>query len=930
MKNLKLITNSQDSNFYNQFVSLLDSCKSFYFNVAFINYSGLQLILQNLKKCEQRETRGKVLSSTYLNFTDEKALEKIKEFENIELKIFDSANNQIGFHPKAYIFEFEEEYKVLIGSSNLTASAFKSNIEWNIKTVLKKDDIFIKELFSDFNRLWDSSIYVDKEFLEEYRSFKSKQEPIQSFIRKEFRLNLMQKEALQRLDFLRNSGENKALAIASTGIGKTFLSVFDIKQFDAKKVLFIVHREDILISARKSFEAVIKDKTMGFFTGNKKDTKCEFIFATIQTLSKYYKKFDAQEFDYIVVDEAHHIASKSYECVKSYFKPQFLLGLTATANRTDEVSIYDFFDDNLACEVTLNEALEKSLVSSFHYFGIEDIKELDYENIDLTNIKKLSTFLMINKRVDFIIEKMNFYGYSGDKRRVLGFCASKEHANFMSEEFNKKGIKATALTSEDSIIKRENSIKKLQSSTNELEVIFTVDIFNEGVDIPNVNTVLMLRPTNSSIVFVQQLGRGLRKNSDKEFLTVLDFIGNHNRAYLIALALVGKKRFDKDSIKLSLNNNFSNFPNAHIIMDEISKKRVLEQIENENFNSLKYLKEQYFEFKTSQNLKTIPRLSDYIHYDEYIDVLDFISYSKSYEEFISKVEKDEEGKLYKKACEDENFVKALRFIQGLMPIKRVYEFAILKYLISNKEISITQAFEYLKKYLQEVSEEVVIHSFRFLDEQFFDSAQKQRFLKLTTLKRDSLSRTKEFDELLANKFKANLLLDSINYALIKYEKEFGVKDYGLPFLKLYEKYNMLNIAQLCNFDKIHSSFRGSGFLKFKDDFFLFVTIEKDKFTKGAKYENAFLSKELLTYSSKPSMSCEKGDGKRLIDNKKHAVKLHIFVRKFSHVDKKVQPFIYLGQANTHSYKNNKPIDLELKLETPLSNNLYEEFTKVLE
>ncbi|NVJ52400.1 MAG: DUF3427 domain-containing protein [Campylobacteraceae bacterium] len=927
MKNLKLITNSADSNFYNQFVCLLDSCKSFYFNVTFINYSGLQLILNNLKKCEQRGIKGKILSSTYLNFTDEKALEKIKEFENIELKIFDSANNQIGFHPKAYIFEFENEYKVLIGSSNLTASAFKSNIEWNIKTVLKKDDLFIKELFSDFNKLWDDSIFVDENFLEEYKSFKNKQEKIQSFKKEEFRLNLMQQQALQRLDFLRNNGENKALAIASTGIGKTFLSVFDIKQFAAKRVLFIVHREDILISARKSFEAVIKDKTMGFFTGNKKDTHCDFIFATIQTLSNYYEKFEKNEFDYIVVDEAHHIASKSYECVKNYFEPKFLLGLTATANRTDEVSIFDFFDDNLACEITLNEALEKCLVSSFHYFGIEDIKELDYENLDLTNIKKLSKFLMINKRVDFIVEKMNFYGFSGNKRRVLGFCASKEHANFMSEEFNKRGIKATSLTSEDSIIRRENSIKKLQSNTNELEVIFTVDIFNEGVDIPNVNTVLMLRPTNSSIVFVQQLGRGLRKNSNKEFLTVLDFIGNHNRAYLIALALVGKKRFDKDSIKLSLNNNFSNFPNAHIIMDEISKKRVLEQIDSENFNSLKYLKEQYLEFKSSLNLKTIPKLSDYIHYDEYVNVLDFISYAKSYEEFICKVEKDI---AYKKVCEDENFIKALRFIQGLMPIKRVHEFAILKYLIFNEEVSIKKAVAHLKKYLQEVREETVIHSFRFLDEQFFDSAQKQRFLKLVNLQRDKLFKTKEFSSLLTNKFKRTLLLDSLNYALIKYEKEFGIKNYGLPFLKLYEKYNMLNIAQLCNFNKIHSSFRGSGFLKYKDDFFLFITIEKDKFTKGAKYENAFLSKELFTYSSKPSMSTDKGDGKRLIENIKHAVKLHIFVRKFSHVDRKVQGFIYLGLANTHSYKNNKPIDLELKLETPLTNNLYEEFTKVVE
>ncbi|RXK04698.1 DUF3427 domain-containing protein [Halarcobacter bivalviorum] len=925
---MKLITNSSNKNFYNQFTYLLQSCKAFYFNVAFINYSGLQLILNDLKKCEEKGIKGKVLSSTYLNFTDEKALAKLKEFKNIELKVFDCYSTSIGFHPKAYLFEYEEEYKVLIGSSNLTSSAFKSNIEWNIKTVLKKDDLFIKELFSDFNTLWSSSIDVSEEFLSSYKKFKTEQKNIENFsFKQEFKLNYMQEKALQKLDFLRNNAENKALVIASTGIGKTYLSVLDIKQFNAKKVLFIVHREDILISARKSFETMIKDRTMGFFTGNKKDINCDFIFATVQTLNKYYTKFEKEEFDYIVVDEAHHIASKSYDFINKYFKPKFLLGLTATSNRTDEVSIFDYFDDNVACDIGLTEALDKSLVSSFHYFGIEDIKELDYENIDLNNIKKLSKFLMINKRVDFILEKMNFYGFSGDKRRVLGFCASKEHATFMSEEFNKRGIKAISLTSEDSIIKRENSIKKLQSSTNELEVIFTVDIFNEGVDIPNVNTVLMLRPTNSSIVFVQQLGRGLRKNSDKEFLTVLDFIGNHNRAYLIAIALMGKKRFDKDSIKLSVNNNFANFPNAYIIMDEISKKRVLAQIDSENFNTLKYLKEKFLEFKNSLNLKTTPMMSDFIHYDEYIDVLDFISYSKSYEEFLCKVEKNEE---YNRVCEDENFLKALRFIQGLLPIKRVYEFALLKYLILNESINLKEAQNYLTKYLINVSKDTISHSFRFLNEEFFDSAQKQRVLKLVFIKENTLYLTVEFKRVLEDKLKKEFFLDSLNYGLIRYEKEFENIDYGLPFLKLYKKYNMLNIAQLCNFEKIHSSFRGSGFLKYKDDFFLFITIEKDKFTKGANYHNAFLSKELFTYSSKPSMSSEKGDGKRLVENKKFGVKLHIFVRKFSHVDKKVQNFIYLGLANTESFENNKPIDLKLKLETPLLDNLYEEFTKVIE
>ncbi len=197
----------------------------------------------------------------------------------------------------------------------------------------------------------------------------------------------------------------------------------------------------------------------------------------------------------------------------------------------DGNSIYEVFDDNIACDIRLNEALENNLVVPFHYYGVTDIKEIDYESVDLKDIVLLSKLLMVNKRVDFIIQKLNFYGNSGDKRRVLGFCASKEHAKFMSDEFNKKGIVSAFLTSEDSVLKREKTIKELENEKNSLEVVFSVDIFNEGVDIPSVNTVLMLRPTNSPIVFIQQLGRGLRKYKSKEFLTIIDFIGNHKKAF---------------------------------------------------------------------------------------------------------------------------------------------------------------------------------------------------------------------------------------------------------------------------------------------------------------------------------------------------------------------------------------------------------------
>ncbi|MGB6327982.1 MAG: DEAD/DEAH box helicase [Halarcobacter sp.] len=921
----KLITNGAISNFYNELILLLSECKSFTFNVAFINFSGLQLLLDSFALAEEKNIKGKILTSTYLNFTEAKALEKILEFKNIELKIYDCSIKNIGFHPKAYIFEFEEDYKILLGSSNITASAFKTNIEWNIKTISKKEDEFLNSLLNEFNLLWKDSFFVDNPFLESYKSFLKQIKPEQFIYKKEFKINSMQEKALENLEFLRLKGEKKALVIAATGSGKTFLAAFDVKKYKAKRLLFIVHRENILLKAKQSFEDIINGVSCGLYAGNKKEEEKVYIFATIQTLSSNYSNFTKEQFDYIIVDEAHHITSPSYKKVLEYFNPKFLLGLTATPNRSDDNSIYEVFDDNIACDIRLNEALENNLVSPFHYYGISDIKQIDYENIDLSKISEVAKLLMVNRRVDYIIEKMKFYSFSGNKRKVLGFCASKEHALYMSEEFNKRGIISCSLLSEDSIFKREEIIEKLENENDKLEVIFTVDIFNEGVDIPSINTVLMLRPTSSAIIFIQQLGRGLRKHKNKEFLTLLDFIGNHNKAYLIALALIGNKAIDKESLKISLLNNFANINNAFISMDEISKQRILEQIDNENFNSMKYLKEEYYEFKTILGNK-IPRLIDFINYDELISPLPFISESKSYIEFLSKVEKKKE---IKTLLENQDFIKALRFIQSLLPIKRVYEFVILKYLLSNNFCDKKIALMILNKYLQKVNEETILHSFLYLNQNYFDSGQISRSLKLVEFRENKLKKTKEFETLLENEKYKEIFEDSLNYGILTYEKSFGNKDFGLPFFKLYEKYNMLNIAQLCNFNKIHSSFRGSGFLKYNDDFFLFITIEKEKFSKASNYHNAFLSKELFTYSSKPSHTQEKGDGKRLCENINEKVKLHIFVRKSSHVDKKVQGFIYLGKANSFKYEGNKPINLELRLENPLSDKLFEEFTRVI-
>ncbi|MCT7911535.1 DEAD/DEAH box helicase [Arcobacter lacus] len=921
-----LVTNNQITNFYNHITELLNECESFCFNVAFINFSGIQLLLDSFKTLEEKNIKGKILTSTYLNFTQTKALEKIKKFKNIELKIYDCEVSNIGFHSKSYIFEFKDDYKILIGSSNITASAFKSNIEWNVKTIAKKDDAFLSDVLNEFETLWKNSIYVDDKFLASYSNFLNTQnKEFKFFNLNQIKTNFMQEKALEKLENLRKKGESKALIIAATGSGKTYLSAFDVKNFKAKTILFLVHRENILIKAKQSFENILPQiNSFGLYTGNKKEQDKNYLFSTIQTMSSNFSNFSQDFFEYIIIDEAHHVTSPSYKKILEYFKPKFLLGLTATSNRMDGNSIYEVFDENIALDIRLNEALEHNLIVPFHYYGISDIKSIDYENVDLTKIDLLAKLLSVNKRVDFIIDKMNFYSNSGNKRKVLGFCVSKEHCNFMSEEFNKKGINSITLTSEDSISKREESIKKLENENDSLEVIFTVDIFNEGIDIPSINMVLFLRPTNSPIIFVQQLGRGLRKYKNKEFLTVLDFIGNHKKAYLIALALVGNKMIDKESIKLSLQNNFADFKNAFISMDEISKNRILEQINKENFNQLKYLKEQYFEVKNI--LGKIPSLVDFLQFEDVINPLKFVDESKSYIEFLAKVEDD---KKLKELILDENFIKAIRFIENELPIKRVYEFVILKYLLNNVFCDEKIVSKILNKYLDRVDKETIIHSFLYLKGDFLDSAQSSRYLKLINYENKISRKTKEFEELLKNENYKKIFEDSLNFGIFNYEEEFGSSDFGNPFLKLYSKYNMLNIAKLCNFPKIHSSFRGSGFLKYENDFFLFINLEKEKFSKSANYHNAFLSKDVFTYQSKPSHSSDKGDGERLCENKKFGVKLHIFVRKFVQVDKKTQDFIYLGVANSLKYWDNKPINLELKLEIPLSDKLFEEFTKIV-
>jgi superfamily II DNA or RNA helicase/HKD family nuclease len=932
----KLIVNSDKGNLLNELISSMNECKHFYFSVAFINFSGLQLLLDPLKEAQEKGVTGKIITSTYLNFTDAKALEKIKEFSNVDLKVF-ITDKEIGFHTKAYIFEYEDSYKVIIGSSNITQSALKSNIEWNIEIVSKEDAHFIKEVLKEYEHLWNMSVDVDQDFITRYEEFLKSIKSTQSAQQLIYEnadyivMNRMQKRATENLTRLRSYGEKKALVIAATGTGKTYMSAFDVKSYQPKRLLFIVHREEILRKAKETFEKLLPNErlTFGLLTGNHKQKDADYVFATIQTVSKCFHEFKKDEFDYLIIDEAHHATSPTYQDVLNYFEPQFTLGMTATPERSDANNVFDLFDNNVALEVRLHEALDDELVIPFHYFGITDIEGIDLSDVQIDDIAEITKRLKVNERVDFIIEKMNFYGHDGDKRKCLGFCASIDHAQYMAAEFNQRGYKSTCLHGGDSPETRERTINLLENDQDELEFIFTVDIFNEGVDIPSVNSVLMLRPTNSPIVFIQQLGRGLRKHGSKSFLTVLDFIGNHNKTFLIALALNGSRYYDKESLKVAIATGFANIPGCtHIQMDKISQERILMQIDQENFNSLKYLKEEYFEFKKLNQGRIPYFLMDYMKYDGAPDPLKFITGKNNiytYTQFVSKVEKDEGLNVL---LADDDFEGTLKELSSKLPLKRVYEFVVIRYLLEHDEINLGMAKREILKMIKEVDEDSVLHAFRCLNQDFYDSGQLRSQLKLFQHTDGILVKTTVFEKVLGNEEYRKYIEDIVHYGIFRYEKEYQNEYYGVPHFKLYEQYKMTDAALLSNFRKSHSSFRGSGLLTNGKDYFLYIDLHKEAdIEERLDYKDEIKDTRHFQWQTPHTTAQHTNTGQNIIDNISRGINLHLFVRKYKQIDGKNEPFIYIGKGNTIEYEGNKPITVQLELENELPVKLYTEFTK---
>lgn len=679
----KLIANTKDETMYNRILDEVQHCKSFTFAVAFIE-SGILNSLKTVLK--DLNVQGRILTSTYLYFNKPQMFRELLKLPNVEIRVYEQNHGK--FHAKGYLFQHEGYHSALVGSSNFTAGALKVNKEWNLLFTSHNNGKLTEDIASEIEEQWKGASKLTPEWIDEYeKKYKIQNKPAIKVVSQSvdednsnysiIKPNKMQKEALKNLQKLRLLRETKGLIISATGTGKTYLAALDVKNYNPKRFLFVAHREQILKKSLDSFHKVLggdKKTNYGILSGNTKNTDAKYLFATVQTLSKAenLNQFKRDEFDYILIDEAHHVGSKIYGKLLDYFTPDFLLGMTATPERSDDKNIYELFDYNVPYEIRLQEALEEEMLVPFHYIGVSDYTYNGEVIDDNTNLK----YLVSEERVKYVVEQSKYYGYDGDVLHGLVFVSRKEEADEIAKLLTKNGYPAQMLSGEDSQEQREQAIEKLKNG--ELTYLVTVDIFNEGIDIPFINQVIMMRKTESVIVFVQQLGRGLRKAQGKEYLTVIDFIGNYKNNYLIPVALTGDQSRTREGIREHVETGQIEGLST-INFELVAKKRILKQLRGKKNLFTLEIKKDYQELKRRLN-KTL-LIADFIKNNMVASqaILSILNKKGNYNDFLLKVDKDAAY-----SWENDYLDKTLTFITSeFLSGKRIHELLLLQKLLDN-------------------------------------------------------------------------------------------------------------------------------------------------------------------------------------------------------------------------------------------------------
>ncbi|RBW69695.1 DUF3427 domain-containing protein [Bacillus taeanensis] len=889
---LLINNNKQNENVLNSLLEELDHCQDFIFSVAFITESGLATLKSHFLDLKRKGVKGRILTSTFLNFNQPKVFRELLKITNIEVRL----TTLEGFHSKGYIFNNETHYSLIVGSSNLTAHALKVNYEWNVKLTSHENGEIVHHFKNQFEEVWEGARsltenwiahyeknytqIVDRRVTEQIADFPTPypNNPIEEALK--IVPNKMQQAALKEIQAVRESGKDKGLIISATGTGKTYLSAFDVRSFQPRRMLFIVHREQILQKAKSDFQKVFGgiDEEFGILSGSNKQTNAKYLFATIQTISKQENlcQFDQEAFDYILIDEVHKAGAKSYHKVIDYFHPRFFMGMTATPERTDDFNIYELFDYNVAYEIRLQEALEEDMLCPFHYFGVTDL-EYNGETIDDTTV--LSK-LVTEERVNHMIEKLEYYGFSGKKVKGLIFCSRKEEAEKLAVAMNEKGYKTVALTGSHSQEERVEQVNRLEKG--HLDYIITVDIFNEGIDIPSVNQVVMLRQTQSSIIFIQQLGRGLRKHESKDFVTIIDFIGNYKNNYLIPIALSGDRSQNKDNIRRRMKDTSYIKGISTVNFEEIAKKQIFQSINSSNLTELKKLKEAYVELKN--RIGRVPYLYDFIA-NHSIDPLVIVSKYFNYQQFLIKMNEEIPTLL-----DYENKV-LMMFSLEVLNGKRKHEILLLDLLLREERVEYQKYFNELKKENCLIDDEIITSVERIFSLEFFTQQDKTKYGNEPIILRKDNYFT--FTEKIRGSIASNdhfkkLVIDIVRTANVKSK----VYECNRPFT-LYEKYTRKDACRLLNWENDERS-TIYGYKTKYNTTPIFITYHKhDEVESSVAYGDEFLSPEVLKWYTRSNRTLHSEEVQKIIEAKENHNEIHIFVKKD---DDEGSDFYYVGKA----------------------------------
>lgn len=916
----RFLTNYTDTTFLATIQTNLRMCKEFCFSVSFIKKAGLVLLMNDIRSAIERGAKGKLITSTYQNFTDVESLNSFLKlaltFDNFECHLddecfYDERNYTTnGFHTKGYLFDFGDRCEVIVGSSNITRYALLKNIEWDLVVDCQKQDEAYLNACKEFNDLWGKTYELTQDHINLYAqklNFAIERWDMDyDLAEQRIKPNYMQRKALKELNRNRAIGISRALVVSATGSGKTYLAAFDAMNFAPNRLLYVVHEGSILRKSLETFQEVFGGlKTCGMYTGEAKELEADFIFTTNVSMCNSLELFDKKEFDYIIIDECHHAVASTYRKIIEYFEPEFLLGLTATENRMDNQDVVELFGNNIPYELRLRDAIINDLIVPFHYYGIRD-ELIDYGLTDSAE-RRLIAQMSDEENCDFIYQQIEKHRPQGQKLKALAFCRNIQHARMMKE--NMEEYYHTAfLSGKNKTGERIRAYNDLQSDNKELEILFAVDILNEGVDIPGVNMVLFLRPTESSTIFIQQLGRGLRKFQNKSYVTILDFIGNsYKRSVHIALALGSLSKgyiLEKKLLKSMVREDFKPLGleeyGVKISIDDLSKEEILHHIDKENFNQIRYLKKDYQNFKDYLKTPTFPKHMDYVNSDYAPNLLKFMKIridgkkTESYYGFLKGI--GEDVPLF-----TEEQIAAIAYLSSMLPLVRRHEFLIAQCLL-NDITSESQIRQILSNEIGGYTDEQFDHALRFMVEGGAVIADDGEVMFAC----DADPEFKEF------------VSDLLNYGLSQYGVRY--KNDEEDFL-LYQDYRqdqaLLKILENPKHNQYGTYYKNG-------NMYIFAGLKKDDSVQDhLNYKDKFLDKETFQWESIANIT------EKDIEKQRTSKQAFIFVRKVKVENGITLPFTFVGTGQLHNPRTdattNGSILYDIHMDTPLPDDLMEDF-----